>query len=256
MTEQQVFTDEQADAIYSQGLALARNNQEKEAIEVWLPLARTGDLSTIENIIYASSMMGDFDQALPWLARFSNSEFDSVVDISKKLGLPLDDLYWFIAENQNTSIEVLTKLAKHSNRNIRWAVATNPVSPVPLVIEIAESAHEITFEDLGDFECDSCGKVIDNFELGQWEEDAEGLCEHCYTALSVDDIQCYSCKKRVVDVNSPSKVEKYFEEKCNSGLITDQQFEYILEGFNTDGGQLIGLSEEVLCLECDHDDQD
>jgi hypothetical protein len=253
MNEHAKFTEDEADEIFSRGLELAKNGHEANAVEVWRPLARAGDISAIENMIYSLSILGKFDEALPWLSRFANLEYDNIENIALKLKVPARDLYWFIAENSNTSIEVLTKLSKNPNRNIRWAVAANSSTTLGIILDIAKYGLGVLFSSLGEFECVECNAAISSFDDAVWEEDSAGLCPNCATELSVDDIQCYKCLNRVVDANSPSKIEEYFDEKCNSGIISEEQFEYILDGFHTDGGQLIGYTDSATCLNCAND---
>jgi hypothetical protein len=77
-----VLNEDEADKIYSCGLALARNGKKLEAIEVWLPLARQGDATTIDAVIVSLWQMGREHGAKTWLTRLAGldrGQFNSVI---------------------------------------------------------------------------------------------------------------------------------------------------------------------------------
>jgi hypothetical protein len=246
------YSDAEADAIFFGGLELAKSGLRRDAIKLWLPLANTGDVSTIENIICALALEDSIDEARSWLAKFANHEFDSLGELSKKIGVPLTEIYWMIAEDVETSIDVLEKLSNNANRNVRWAVATNSNAPISMAIAIAESAQQAEFSNLEKFFCDICQQHITEEQQGKWVEDLKRVCEYCLIPVGVRDARCTGCNRRVADQNSRLYVRTFFEKCYQSRIITKEQLTFFLEAFDRDGGRFVG--KIVICEECDSPD--
>jgi hypothetical protein len=95
---QSYLAEMKADKIYSCGLALARNGKKLEAIEVWLPLARQGDATTIDAVIVSLWQMGREHGAKTWLTRLAGLDRGQFNSVIARLEIPEEMAKTFIGK--------------------------------------------------------------------------------------------------------------------------------------------------------------
>jgi hypothetical protein len=83
-----LLSEDEADEIYLAGLELARNGRKFEAIEIWLPLANQGDITTIDAVIVTLWLLGKKQDAKSWLRRLSSLDIDQFNSLIERLEIP------------------------------------------------------------------------------------------------------------------------------------------------------------------------
>lgn len=127
----QQFSEDEANRIYDQGLQLAQAGKAREAIKVWQPLAESGDINTIINVIIASGQLDDLDSFIAWLEKLAHIDFAEVRD------------HWKEELAQETaSVEILKLLFSSEQPEVQIAVASNPETPEPLLLELIENHRD------------------------------------------------------------------------------------------------------------------
>jgi hypothetical protein len=127
----QLFSEDEADRIYSEGLQLAQAGKEKQAIKVWQPLAESGDISTITNVIIAYSQLDDLESYIAWMEKLALIDFAEIRD------------HWKEELAQETAnIAILKMLSLSEQPEVQIAVASNPETPEPLLLELIESHRD------------------------------------------------------------------------------------------------------------------
>jgi hypothetical protein len=127
----QQFSEDEANRIYSEGLQLAQAGKEKQAIEIWRPLAESGDINTMINVIIAYGQLDDLDSFIAWMEKLALIDFAEVRD------------HWKEELAQETaSIDILKLLFSSEQPEVQIAVASNPETPEPLLLEFIESHRD------------------------------------------------------------------------------------------------------------------
>jgi hypothetical protein len=93
-----VLNEDEADEVYLAGLELARNGRKFEAIEVWLPLARQGEVTAIDAVIVSLWLMGKEQDAKSWLIRLASLDLEQFNSLVGRLEIPQDIVKTFLID--------------------------------------------------------------------------------------------------------------------------------------------------------------
>ena len=127
----QQFSEDEANRIYDQGLQLAQAGKAREAIKVWQPLAESGDINTIINMIIASAQLDDLDSFIVWLEKLAHIDFAEVRD------------HWREELAQETDDEAILKMLSSSEQpEVQIAVASNRGTPEGLLLELIDNHRD------------------------------------------------------------------------------------------------------------------
>jgi hypothetical protein len=92
------FSDDEADEIYSRGLDLAKNGEKYEALEVWLPLAMSGDSTTIGAVIATLWRMDKVAEAKTWIVRLAEIDMQGLEALAERLDMPFSEFERYATE--------------------------------------------------------------------------------------------------------------------------------------------------------------
>jgi hypothetical protein len=92
------FSDDEADEIYSRGLDLAKIGEKYEALEVWLPLAMSGDATTIGAVIATLWRMDKVAEAKTWIVRLAEIDLEGLEALAGRLDVPFSEFQKFATE--------------------------------------------------------------------------------------------------------------------------------------------------------------
>lgn len=86
-----IYSDDEADEVYSRGLTLARSEKKSDALEVWLPLARSGDATTMGAVIATLWLMDRFVEAKTWIVHLAEIDMDALNALAIRLDIPFSE---------------------------------------------------------------------------------------------------------------------------------------------------------------------
>ena len=92
------YTDDEADEIYSRGLDLARNDEKYDALQVWLPLAMSGDATTIGAVIATLWRMDKIAEAKTWIVRLAEIDMEDLEALAGRLDVPFSEFKRYAME--------------------------------------------------------------------------------------------------------------------------------------------------------------
>jgi hypothetical protein len=92
------YSDDEADEIYSRGLDLAKNGERYEALEVWLPLAMSGDATTIGAVIATLWRMDKIAEAKTWIVRLAQIDVQGLEALAGRLDVPFSEFQRYATE--------------------------------------------------------------------------------------------------------------------------------------------------------------
>jgi hypothetical protein len=92
------YSDDEADEIYSRGLDLAKNGERYEALEVWLPLAMSGDATTIGAVIATLWRMDKVAEAKTWIVRLAQIDMQGLEALAGRLDVPFSEFQRYATE--------------------------------------------------------------------------------------------------------------------------------------------------------------
>jgi len=92
------YSDDEADEIYSRGLDLAKNGERYEALEVWLPLAMSGDATTIGAVIATLWRMDKIVEAKTWIVRLAQIDVQGLEALAGRLDVPFSEFQRYATE--------------------------------------------------------------------------------------------------------------------------------------------------------------
>jgi len=92
------YSDDEADEIYSRGLDLVRNDEKYDALEVWLPLAMSGDATTIGAVIATLWRMDKVAEAKTWIVRLAEIDTQGLEALAGRLDVPFSEFERYAAE--------------------------------------------------------------------------------------------------------------------------------------------------------------
>jgi hypothetical protein len=92
------YSDDEADEIYSRGLDLAKNGEKYEALEVWLPLAMSGDATTIGAVIATLWRMDKVAEAKTWIVRLAEIDLEGLETLAGRLDVPFSEFQKYATE--------------------------------------------------------------------------------------------------------------------------------------------------------------
>jgi hypothetical protein len=92
------FSDDEADEIYSRGLDLAKIGEKYEALEVWLPLAMSGDSTTIGAVIATLWRMDKVAEAKTWIVRLAEIDLEGLEALAGRLDVPFSEFQKYATE--------------------------------------------------------------------------------------------------------------------------------------------------------------
>ena len=92
------YTDDEADEIYSRGLDLARNGEKYDALKVWLPLAMSGDATTIGAVIATLWRMDKVAEAKTWIVRLAEIDLEGLEALAGRLDVPFSEFQKYATE--------------------------------------------------------------------------------------------------------------------------------------------------------------
>jgi hypothetical protein len=92
------YSDDEADEIYSRGLDLAKNGEKYEALEVWLPLAMSGDATTIGAVIATLWRMDKVAEAKTWIVRLAEIDLEGLEALAGRLDVPFSEFQKYATE--------------------------------------------------------------------------------------------------------------------------------------------------------------
>ena len=96
------YTDDEADEIYSRGLDLARNGEDYDALEVWLPLAMSGDATTIGAVIATLWRMDKIAEAKTWIVRLAEIDMEDLEALAGRLDVPFSEFKKYAREGNKS----------------------------------------------------------------------------------------------------------------------------------------------------------
>jgi hypothetical protein len=96
------YTDDEADEIYSRGLVLARGGEKYNALEVWLPLAMSGDATTIGAVIATLWLMDKVAEAKTWIILLAEIDMEGLEALAERLDVPFSEFERYAAEGKNS----------------------------------------------------------------------------------------------------------------------------------------------------------
>ena len=94
------YTEDKADEVYLRGLDLARNEKPFEAMEVWLPLAQSADLTSIAAIAATLWRLERFEEAKTWIVWLAELDMEDVEALAGRLDVPFSEFERFAAEGK------------------------------------------------------------------------------------------------------------------------------------------------------------
>ena len=94
------YTEDKADEVYLRGLDLARNEKPFEAMEVWLPLAQSADLTSIAAIAATLWRLEKFEEAKTWIVWLAELDMGDVEALAGRLDVPFSEFERFAAEGK------------------------------------------------------------------------------------------------------------------------------------------------------------
>lgn len=92
------FSEDEADEIYSKGLDLARMDKKYEALEVWLPLAMSGDSTTMGAVIATLWRMDKVAEAKTWIVRLAEIDMQGLEALAGRLDVPFSEFEGYAAQ--------------------------------------------------------------------------------------------------------------------------------------------------------------
>ena len=92
------YSEDEADDIYSRGLELARKGENYDALKVWLPLAMSGDATTIGAVIATLWRMDKIVEAKKWIVRLAEIDMDDLEALAGRLDVPFSEFKRFATE--------------------------------------------------------------------------------------------------------------------------------------------------------------
>jgi hypothetical protein len=95
-----IYTDDEADDIYLRGLTLVRSGEKYDAMEVWLPLAKSGDATTIGAVIATLWLMDRIAEAKTWIVRLAEIDMDDLEALAERLDVPFGEFERYAAEGK------------------------------------------------------------------------------------------------------------------------------------------------------------
>ena len=94
------FSEDEADAVYLRGLELARNGEKYDALEVWLPLAMSGDRTTIGAVIATLWRMDKVIEAKTWIIRLAEIDIEDLEALAERLDVPFSEFERYATEGK------------------------------------------------------------------------------------------------------------------------------------------------------------
>ena len=92
------YSEDEADDIYSRGLDLARKGENYDALKVWLPLAMSGDATTIGAVISTLWRMDKNAEAKTWIVCLAQINMEDLEALAGRLDVPFSTFKRFAAE--------------------------------------------------------------------------------------------------------------------------------------------------------------
>ena len=92
------YSEDEADEIYSRGLGMVRNGEDYDAMEVWLPLAMSGDATTIGAVIATLWRMDKIVEAKTWIVRLAQIDMKDLEALAGRLDVPFSEFERYATE--------------------------------------------------------------------------------------------------------------------------------------------------------------
>ena len=92
------YSEDEADEVYSRGLGMVRNGEDYDAMEVWLPLAMSGDATTIGAVIATLWRMDKIVEAKTWIVRLAQIDMKDLEALAGRLDVPFSEFERYATE--------------------------------------------------------------------------------------------------------------------------------------------------------------
>jgi hypothetical protein len=95
-----IFSEDEANTIYLTGLDLARNSRKFEALEIWLPVANSGDVITIDAVVVTLWLLEKKREAWSWLICLASLDLEQFHSLIARLEIPDSESIRVLTQNQ------------------------------------------------------------------------------------------------------------------------------------------------------------
>jgi hypothetical protein len=124
-----IFSEDEANTIYLTGLDLARNSRKFEALEIWLPVANSGDVITIDAVIVTLWLLEKKREAWSWLICLASLDLEQFHSLISRLEIPDSESIRVLSQNQHKQLKITivptSKTELNAKCNILNDVSTN-----------------------------------------------------------------------------------------------------------------------------------